>query len=187
MSVKLARTFIQAVPARNLDAAEALLDPDIETETPRGALHGIAACPQVLTKATGDEQFAVEQTETEFEEIEGEIVARTHEIARWRETGEIAYERDFAVRLTFGDEKIVRIVVMPGGERVQNLSKTSRMGSITMSNQADRPRKVPAQSHFPTVAANRLQPLGQSGGLWVPPRKSVAAPKRMRATSSTER
>jgi hypothetical protein len=35
----------------------------------------------------------VEQTERDFEEVEGEIVARTHEIARWRETGEIAYER----------------------------------------------------------------------------------------------
>jgi hypothetical protein len=36
----------------------------------------------------------------------------------WRESGEIAYERDFAVRLTLDDERIVRIVrivVMPGG------------------------------------------------------------------------
>jgi hypothetical protein len=63
----------------------------------------------VLEKASGDERFAVEQTEPGFEEVEGEIVARTHEIARWRETGEIAYERDFAVRLTLGDERIVRI------------------------------------------------------------------------------
>jgi hypothetical protein len=27
----------------------------------------------------------------------------------------VAYERDFAVRLTLDDERIVRIVVMPGG------------------------------------------------------------------------
>jgi ribonuclease D len=53
--------------------------------------------------------------EPAFEEIEGEVVVRTQEIARWRETGEIAYERDFAVRLTLDDERIVRIVVMPGG------------------------------------------------------------------------
>jgi hypothetical protein len=98
-----------------LEAAAELLDPDVETATPRGTLHGIAACQQVLKKASGDEQFAVEQTEPEFEKIEGEIVARTHEIARWRETGEIAYERDFAVRLTLADERIIRIVVMPGG------------------------------------------------------------------------
>ena len=57
---------------------------------------------------------AVEQTEAELQEVEDEIVARTHEIARWRETGEIAYERDFAIRLVLNDEKIVRIVMMSG-------------------------------------------------------------------------
>jgi hypothetical protein len=30
------------------------------------------------------------------------------------ETGEVAYKRDFAVRLTLADERIVRVVVMPG-------------------------------------------------------------------------
>ena len=128
MKVDLARTFIAAVTARDLDAAEELLDPDVETETPRGTLRGIAACRHVLMKASGDEQFAVDQMEPGFEEIDGDIVARTHEIARWRDTGEIAYERDFAVRLTFGDERIVRIVVMPGGERVQDVSKMSGNG-----------------------------------------------------------
>src|SRR5829696_1684063 len=52
--------------------------------------------------------------EPEFEDLEGDVIARTHEIARWRETGDVAYERDFAVRLTLDDERIVRIVVMPG-------------------------------------------------------------------------
>jgi hypothetical protein len=69
----------------------------------------------VLQKAGGDQQFAIQQAQPEFEDIEGDIVARTREVARWRETGEIAYERDFALRLTFDDERIVRIVVMPGG------------------------------------------------------------------------
>jgi hypothetical protein len=56
----------------------------------------------------------LDQGDPEFEDIEGEVIARTHEIARWRETGEVAYERDFALRLTRADERIVRIVVMPG-------------------------------------------------------------------------
>jgi hypothetical protein len=110
-----ARQFIEAVMAHDLDAAEQLLDPDVETVTPRGTLRGIEACRQVLQKASGDEQFAMEQAEPEFEDIEGDVIARTHEIARWRETGDVAYERDFAVRLTLDDERIVRIVVMPGG------------------------------------------------------------------------
>jgi ketosteroid isomerase-like protein len=115
--VKLAgaRQFIDAVTAHDLEAAEALLDPDVETVTPRGPVRGIAACRQVIQKASGDEQFALEYAEPEFEDIDGEVIARTHEIARWRETGEVAYERDFAVRLTLDDERIVKIVVMPGG------------------------------------------------------------------------
>jgi ketosteroid isomerase-like protein len=115
--VKLAsaRQFVEAVAAHDLEAAEELLDPDVETVTPRDTLRGIAACRQVLQKASGDEQFSMEQAEPEFEEIDGDVIARTHEIARWRETGEVAYERDFALRLTLDDERIIRIVVMPGG------------------------------------------------------------------------
>lgn len=115
MKLASARQFVEAVAAHDLEAAEELLDPDVETVTPRDTLRGIAACRQVLQKASGDEQFSMEQAEPEFEEIEGDVIARTHEIARWRETGEVAYERDFALRLTLDDERIIRIVVMPGG------------------------------------------------------------------------
>jgi ketosteroid isomerase-like protein len=111
----LARRFVEAVAAHDLEAAEDLLDPDVETVTPRGTLRGIAACRQVLQKAVGDEQFAMEQAEPEFEHVGEDVMARTHEIARWRETGELAYERDFALRLTLQDERVVRVVVMPGG------------------------------------------------------------------------
>jgi ketosteroid isomerase-like protein len=126
--VKLARgrEFVEAVVAHDLDAAEGLLDPDVETVTPRGSVRGVAACKQVLQKAGGDEQFAMEQVEPEFEELEGDVIARTHEVARWRETGEVAYERDFAVRLTLDDERIVRVVVMPGGELRSQVSGGSR-------------------------------------------------------------
>jgi ketosteroid isomerase-like protein len=119
VKVASARQFVEAVVAHNLDAAEKFLDPDVETVTPRGTLRGVAACRQVLQKAGGDEQFAMEQAEPEFEEIDSDVIARTREIARWRETGEVAYERDFAVRLTLDDERIVRVMVMPGGPRSQ--------------------------------------------------------------------
>ncbi|HEY7561673.1 MAG TPA: nuclear transport factor 2 family protein [Gaiellaceae bacterium] len=115
MKTARARQFVEAVASHDFEAAKALLDPDVETVTPRGTLRGIEACRQVLQKAGGDEQLTMEQAEPELEDIEGDIVARTHEIARWRNTGEIAYERDFALRLTLDDERIVRIVVMPGG------------------------------------------------------------------------
>jgi SnoaL-like domain len=115
VELALARQFVEAVIANDLGAAEELLDADVETVTPRGTLRGIAACRQVLQKATGDEQFAMEQAEPEFEHVGDDVIARTREIARWRETGEVAYERDFALRLTLHDDRIVRIAVMPGG------------------------------------------------------------------------
>jgi ketosteroid isomerase-like protein len=110
-----ARQFIEAVVAHDLDAAEAFLHPQVETVTPRGPVRGIGACRQVLQKASGGEQFTTEQQEPELEEIDGDVVARTHEVVRWRETGEVAYERDFAVRLTLDGDRITKVVVMPGG------------------------------------------------------------------------
>jgi ketosteroid isomerase-like protein len=118
VKLERARQFVEAVASHDFEAAEALLDPDVETVTPRGSVRGIAASRQVLQKAGGDEQFAMEQAEPEFEEIEGDVIARTREVARWRETGAVAYERDFALRLTLHEGKIVRILVMPGGEAV---------------------------------------------------------------------
>jgi hypothetical protein len=123
-----ARQFVEAVVAHDLDVAEELLDPDVETVTPRGTLRGIAACRQVLQKARGDEQFDLDQAVPEFEEIEGDVIARTHEIARWRETGDVAYERDLAVRLTLDGERIVRVVVMPGGAVRSQVNSGSEAG-----------------------------------------------------------
>jgi SnoaL-like protein len=125
VKVARARQFLEAVVAHDFETAEALLDPEVETVTPRGSLRGIAACRQVLQKASGDEQFAMEQAEPKFEELEGDVIARTHEIARWRETGEVAYERDSAVRFTLDNERIVRILVMPGGAQPSQADRSS--------------------------------------------------------------
>ena len=115
MTLDRARRFIEAVRQHDFETAQTFLDPEVETVTPRSTLRGVAACRRVLEKAGGDEQFTMEQTGSELEEIDGDVVSRTHEMARWRETGEVAYEREVAVRLTFRGEKIVRLVVMPGG------------------------------------------------------------------------
>ena len=47
--------------------------------------------------------------------IDDDVIARTREIARWRETGDSAYERDVVLRLTVDDDRIIRIVLMAGG------------------------------------------------------------------------
>jgi ketosteroid isomerase-like protein len=115
VKLTIARRFVEAVAAHDFEVAEAFLDPEVETVTPRDTFRGIAACRQVLLKASGDEQFTMEQSEPELEELDGDVLARIHETARWRETGELAYEREVAVRLTLDDERITRVVVMPGG------------------------------------------------------------------------
>ena len=51
MKFARARQFVEAVAAHDLEAAEELLDPEVETVTPRGSLRGIAACRQVLPDA----------------------------------------------------------------------------------------------------------------------------------------
>ena len=68
-----ARQFAAAVIAHDF---ESLLDPDVETVTPRGSVRGIEASRQVLQKAGGDEQFAMEQSEPELEEVDGDVIAR---------------------------------------------------------------------------------------------------------------
>jgi hypothetical protein len=83
-----ARQFVEAVAAHDFEAA--VLDPDVETVTPRATLGGVEACRQVLQKASGDEQFTMEQAESEFEEIEGDVNcsdARDRSLARNRRTG----------------------------------------------------------------------------------------------------
>jgi ketosteroid isomerase-like protein len=116
VEIDRARAFVEAVTAHDLDAAEELLDPDVETVTPRGSLHGVLAAREVLHKAIGDDRFTKEQSAPEVEAVEGgDVIARTREVARWRESGEVAFERDFAVRLTLDGGRIVRIVVLPGG------------------------------------------------------------------------
>ena len=114
MTPALARAFVEAVVARDFEAAAAILDPDVETITPRGTVRGITACRQVLQKARGDDHYALEQAEPDFDELDG---ASSPGPARSHAGVNPARSRSSAtsVRLTFAGEKIVRIVVLPGG------------------------------------------------------------------------
>jgi len=156
-----ARQFIEAVAAHDFEAATELLDPDGETVTPRGTLRGIAACRQVLQKASGDEQFAMEKAEPEFEEVEGEVIARTRELARWRETGEVAYVRDLAVRLTLDYERIVRVVVMPGSPLPSQVQRQNRRRVPQRPRREVRQRKMePFMEPLVAARGNQSQ-IGQ--------------------------
>ena len=85
--------------------------------TPRGTNRGVAAWRQLIENATAHENLEVEQADPEFDELDGgDVLARTHQVGRWQETGDVAFERDFAVRLTWEDDRIRRIAVMPTGQ-----------------------------------------------------------------------
>ncbi len=75
MEFARARQFMEAVVAHDFEAAEQVLDPDVETVTPRGTLHGLAACRHALQKAIGDERLTMEQSEPEFEGTERDVLA----------------------------------------------------------------------------------------------------------------
>ena len=108
---------MEAVLRRDFDTAATYLHPDVETVTPRGTNQGVTAWRQLIENATAHENLDVDQAEPEFDELDGgEVLARTHQVGRWQETGDVAFERDFAVRLTWEDDRIRRIVVMPTGQ-----------------------------------------------------------------------
>jgi hypothetical protein len=87
-------------------------------------------------------RFAVQQAEPEFDEIDGNVIARTRETARWRETGEVAYEADFALRLTLDDERIVRIVAMPEGGRTDLGGSRAVHGRTFTAEAGPEPRRT---------------------------------------------
>ena len=110
------RRYVDAVLRRDYEAAQECFHPDVTTETPGGTFHGAVAPRRALEKATGGyEHVEIERTEPQFEEIDRDVVVRTHELGRWRESGDVAFERDLAVRLTIEKDKITRLVVVPGG------------------------------------------------------------------------
>jgi hypothetical protein len=60
----------------------------------------------------------VEVRDRELAPIEGDILVRPRQIFRWKESGDVAYERPFAVRLSFADDRIAGIVRMPGASDI---------------------------------------------------------------------
>ena len=114
MNIDLARRFIDAVLRRDYDAASACFHPDVTTKWPRGTLHGAAASRRALEQATGGyEQIDVGISAPEFQRADDEIVVRTHEVGRWRDSGEAAFEGNFVFRLTIEGGAITRLILMP--------------------------------------------------------------------------
>ena len=92
--------------------ATAALAPDVEWVVVSGeSLHGI---DEVRKYYAGSGSGAPENLDVEFDpgELEdlgdGHVSAVNHQVYRWKDTGELAYEREARIEYTIRDGRIVR-------------------------------------------------------------------------------
>ena len=111
--VEVAGQFLAALKAAaesgNRESVYPLLAPDIEWVTPKRTLRGIDEIREELTWGSPPENLDLEFQAGEWVDLDDRGVAcDVHEIYRWKETGEVSYERDRRIELTIGDGKISR-------------------------------------------------------------------------------
>jgi ketosteroid isomerase-like protein len=111
--VEVAGAFLaaleEAAKSGDREAVYPLLAPDFEWVTPKRTLHGIDEIRQELTWGSPPEKLDLEFQAAEWVDL-GDlgVACDVHEIYRWKETGEVSYERDRRIELTIRDGKISR-------------------------------------------------------------------------------
>lgn len=116
VSLDVARRWVEAILRQDYDAAQAFFDSDVVSETPRGLFNGAIASREAIENATGGyDHIELEHSEPQFEEVGDDVIVRTRDIGRWRESGDVAFERDLDVRVTIDGDRITRVVVSPAG------------------------------------------------------------------------
>jgi hypothetical protein len=85
------------------------LAPDVEWVTPKRTLRGLDEIREELTWGSPPEKLDLEFQAGEWVDL-GElgVGCDVYEIYRWKETGEVSYERDRRLELTIRDGKISR-------------------------------------------------------------------------------
>ena len=111
--VEIAGAFLaaleEAAESGDREAVYPLLAPDVELVTPKRTLRGIDEIREELTWGSPPENLDLEFQAGEWVDLDDRGVAcDVHEIYRWKETGEVSYERDRRIELTIGDGKISR-------------------------------------------------------------------------------
>ena len=112
--LEVVRRWREALSAPEPDRAalEALLAPDIEWVHPRGSASGRDNVLAMLERWSGPsekEHLDVEFDPGELEDLgNGRVSALNHQIFRWKETGELAYERHARIDYIVRDGEITR-------------------------------------------------------------------------------
>lgn len=111
--VEVAGQFLAALEAAaesgDREAVYPLLAPDVEWVTPKRTLSGIDEIREELTWGLPPEKLDLEFEEGDWVDLgDGRVACDVHQVYRWKETGEVSYERDRRIELTIRDGKISR-------------------------------------------------------------------------------
>src|SRR6266536_3549833 len=97
--VEVAGQFLAALEAAassgDREAVYPLLAPDVEWVTPKRALRGIDEIREELTWGLSPEKLDLEFEARDWVDLDdGRFACDAHQVYRWKETGEVSYERD---------------------------------------------------------------------------------------------
>jgi ketosteroid isomerase-like protein len=111
--VEVAGQFLAALEAAaeggDREAVYPLLSPDVEWVTPKRTLLGIDEIREELTWGSPPENLDVEFDAGDWVDLgDLRVACDVHQVYRWKETGEVSYERDRRIELTIRDGKIAR-------------------------------------------------------------------------------
>jgi ketosteroid isomerase-like protein len=107
-----ARRYREALRTGDLETAVGLLHPDVELVLPRGTVTGVEEVRAYLAAQAPLEHIDVETHAGEVEPVDADQVrASTAQRWRWRESGDVAYERQSEARYTVRDGRIARVEV----------------------------------------------------------------------------
>ena len=110
--ISVVQKFRDAIRREDADGAVALLVPDVEFVQPGRTMHGTDEVREKYVdrmSGSGPENMDVEFDPGELEDLGGGRVAATnHQVFRWKESGELAYERRARIEYWVRDGKIVR-------------------------------------------------------------------------------
>ena len=111
--MEVAGQFLAALEAAaqsgDREAVYPLLAPDVAWVTPMRILRGIDAIREARTWGSPPDTLDLEFEAGDWRDLgDGRVACDVHQVYRWKETGEVSYERDRRIEVTIRDGKISR-------------------------------------------------------------------------------
>lgn len=110
--VAVVHGYREAAAKQDLQAQLSFFADDVEVARPGRTLRGIEALREEWSRpgaGTGPENLDVELEKGELEDLgDGRVTTWNHQVFRWKESGELAYERHATIDYLIRDGKITR-------------------------------------------------------------------------------